>query len=82
VAEEYFSRLRRAQFGHHHHIAGVYLRRYAQEAAWRGDHRVSHRRSGSPHRRPRDALQAVRRFLRLLAASPPASRSLWIRLGI
>jgi transposase-like protein len=36
-AESYFSRLRRAEFGHHHHIAGPYLLRYAQEAAWRED---------------------------------------------
>ncbi|MGB8277010.1 MAG: IS1595 family transposase [Methylovirgula sp.] len=38
-AEEYFSRLRRAEAGHHHHIAGDYLLRYAQEASWREDHR-------------------------------------------
>src|SRR5579863_9077573 len=38
-AEEYFSRLRRAEIGHHHHIAGNYLLRYAQEASWREDHR-------------------------------------------
>lgn len=25
--------------GHHHHIAGAYLLRYAQEAAWREDNR-------------------------------------------
>ena len=36
-AEPYFSRLRRAELGHHHHIAGPYLARYAQEAAWRED---------------------------------------------
>ncbi len=36
-AESYFSRLRRAELGHHHHIAGPYLIRYAQEAAWRED---------------------------------------------
>lgn len=39
MAEEYFSRLRRAEQGHHHHIAGVYLLRYAQEASWREDRR-------------------------------------------
>ena len=39
MAEEYFSRLRRAEAGHHHHIAGVYLLRYAQEASWREDNR-------------------------------------------
>jgi transposase-like protein len=38
-AEEYFSRLRRAETGHHHHISGPYLLRYAQEAAWREDSR-------------------------------------------
>lgn len=38
-AESYFSRLRRAEQGHHHHISGVYLLRYAQEAAWREDNR-------------------------------------------
>lgn len=39
VAESFFSRLRRAEAGHHHHIAGPYLVRYAQESAWREDHR-------------------------------------------
>jgi hypothetical protein len=29
--------LRRGELGHHHHIAGPYLARYAQEAAWRED---------------------------------------------
>jgi transposase-like protein len=38
-AEEFFSRMRRAEIGHHHHIAGAYLVRYAQEAAWREDNR-------------------------------------------
>lgn len=38
-AESYFSRLRRAEAGHHHHIAGPYLLRYAQESAWREDAR-------------------------------------------
>ena len=31
--------MRRAEIGHHHHIPGAYLVRYAQEAAWREDHR-------------------------------------------
>jgi hypothetical protein len=31
--------MRRAEIGHHHHIAGTYLVRYAQEAAFREDHR-------------------------------------------
>jgi hypothetical protein len=38
-AEEYFSRLRRAEVGIHHHIAGAYLLRYAQESSWREDDR-------------------------------------------
>jgi transposase-like protein len=38
-AESYFARLRRSEAGHHHHISGVYLIRYAQEAAWREDNR-------------------------------------------
>lgn len=38
-AESFFSRMRRAEIGHHHHIAGSYLVRYAQEMAWREDHR-------------------------------------------
>ncbi|NYZ16635.1 IS1595 family transposase [Azospirillum sp. RWY-5-1] len=36
-AESFFSRLRRAEIGHHHHISGIYLHRYAQEAAFRED---------------------------------------------
>jgi hypothetical protein len=31
--------MRRDEIGHHHHIAGVYLLRYAQEASWREDNR-------------------------------------------
>ncbi len=38
-AESFFSRLRRGEVGHHHHIAGIYLARYAQESAWREGHR-------------------------------------------
>jgi transposase-like protein len=38
-AESYFSRLRRGEAGHHHHISGPYLLRFAQEAAWREDNR-------------------------------------------
>ena len=38
-AEEYYSRLRRAEASHHHHIAGAYLLRYTQEASWREDNR-------------------------------------------
>jgi transposase-like protein len=38
-AEEFFSRMRRAEIGHHHHVAGPYLLRFAQEASWREDNR-------------------------------------------
>lgn len=38
-AESYFARLRRGEMGHYHQIAGDYLLRYAQEAAWREDQR-------------------------------------------
>jgi ISXO2-like transposase domain len=35
----FFSRLRRAEIGMHHHIAGPYLNAYADEMAWREDNR-------------------------------------------
>jgi transposase-like protein len=38
-AEGFFSRMRRAEIGHHHHVAGPYLLRFAQEAAWREDNK-------------------------------------------
>lgn len=38
-AESFFSRLRRAEIGTHHHIAGRYLPAYAAEMAWREDRR-------------------------------------------
>jgi hypothetical protein len=38
-AESFFSRLRRAEIGIHHHIAGRYLSSYAGEASWREDNR-------------------------------------------
>lgn len=38
-AESFFSRLRRAEIGIHHHIAGPYLGAYASEMAWREDNR-------------------------------------------
>ncbi|MDB5659825.1 MAG: putative transposase [Cypionkella sp.] len=37
MAESFFSRLRRAEIGTHHHIAGKYLGAYAAEMAWRED---------------------------------------------
>jgi hypothetical protein len=39
MAESYFSRLRRAEVGTHHHIAGPYLASYAAEMDWREDNR-------------------------------------------
>ena len=38
-AESFFSRLRRAAIGQHHHISGKYLGAYAVEMAWREDRR-------------------------------------------
>lgn len=38
-AESFFSRLRRAEIGIHHHVAGPYLGAYAGEMAWREDNR-------------------------------------------
>ncbi len=38
-AESFFSRLRRAEVGTHHHIAGPYLNAYAGEMVWREDNR-------------------------------------------
>lgn len=39
MVESFFSRLRRAEIGTHHHIAGKYLAAYASEMAWREDNR-------------------------------------------
>lgn len=38
-AESFFSRLRRAEIGIHHHVAGPYLAAYAREMAWRENNR-------------------------------------------
>jgi hypothetical protein len=61
--------MRRGEFGHHHHIARPYLIRFAQESAWREDHRKDPNGSQvdrvvalAMHGKPK------RRFLRLLAA--------------
>jgi transposase-like protein len=70
IAESFFSRLRRAEVGHNHHIAGVYLGRYAQEAAWR--ERQPPRRewgSGNGYCYPGAAPSAVSRFWGVLAAA-------------
>lgn len=39
MAESFFSRIRRAEIGIHHHIAGPYLSSYAAEMSWREDNR-------------------------------------------
>ena len=38
-AESYFSRIRRGEMGHFHHVAGPYLLRYAHESGFREDNR-------------------------------------------
>ena len=38
-AESWFSRLRRSEYGIHHRISSSYLHQYANEMAWREDHR-------------------------------------------
>ncbi len=38
-AESFFSRLRRAEVGTHHHISGPYLAAYSSEMAWRENNR-------------------------------------------
>ncbi|HYD31084.1 MAG TPA: IS1595 family transposase [Azospirillaceae bacterium] len=38
-AESMIARIRRAEWGIHHHISGQYLGRYIDEMAWREDHR-------------------------------------------
>jgi hypothetical protein len=39
AAESFFSRIRRAEIGVHHKLAGNYLGAYAAEMAWREDNR-------------------------------------------
>ena len=49
-AESYISRLRRAEIGQHHHIAGPHLGQYAGEMAWREDmRRDAHPEPNSMH---------------------------------
>lgn len=63
--------MRRAEQGHHPHIAGPYLLRYAQEASWREDHR----RVGNGETswfRLGDETRAVRGFLWLFGRDMPA----------
>ena len=60
MAESFFSRIRRAEIGTHHHIAGRYLGAYASEMAWREDHR----------RMPNGA--QVRAVMGLAMSAPPS----------
>ena len=48
-AESYFSRLRRMVTGQHHGVSAKYLYQYANEAAWKEDHRRLD--NGRAHRR-------------------------------
>ena len=68
-AEEYFSRLRRAEAGHHHHIAGAYLLRYAQEAHGARIIAAEQRRADLPPGRAGDAQGRVAGFHGILAAA-------------
>src|SRR3954447_14942781 len=71
-AESFFSRARRGEIGHYHHLSGVYLLRYARELAWREDHRKGQHRSAGPHGGAAGGQQRpVGGLLRLLAARPP-----------
>lgn len=63
-------RIARALIGHHHHIAGQYLLRYAQEAPWREDNR---RQANGDHvnrvAKLAPGQQTVREFQRVLVAA-------------
>jgi hypothetical protein len=67
-AESLFSRMRRAEIGHHHHVAGAYLVRYAQAPAWREDHRRVDNGRQVQCDGVGDGGQAVRGLVRVLAA--------------
>ncbi len=49
-AESYFSRLRRAELGQHHHVSGKYLAAYACEMAWREGQLPDAQRRAAPGR--------------------------------
>lgn len=57
--------MRRAEIGHHHHISGAYLLRYAQEASWREDNR----RAANGEQVNRLAGLAMKRKRRLISAA-------------
>jgi len=68
-AEEFFSRMRRAEIGHHHHIAGPYLLRFAQEASGREDNRRISNGEQVSRVAAGDGGETVGRFQRLLATA-------------
>lgn len=75
LTEEYFSRLRRAEIGIHHHIAGAHLLRCAQESTWREDkRRVSNGQSGESHCLASLEERQAGGLYRVLAASHPSRR--------
>jgi ISXO2-like transposase domain len=61
-AESCFARLRRAEWGQHHHTSGRHLGAFAREVAWREDTR----------RRPNGALHAL---MAAAALDHPVSRT-------
>src|SRR5262245_51273112 len=68
MAESYFSRIRRGEMGHHHHISGPYLLRFAQESAWREDNRrVPKWRASAARRQAGARAQQICGLLWLLA---------------
>ena len=66
-AESFFSRMRRGEIRHHHHVAGPYLIRFAQEAALREDNRRM--ANGEQVQHSRDEGTPFRGLLRILAAT-------------
>jgi hypothetical protein len=69
--ESYFSRLRRAVQGQHHHISGKYLSLYAREMAWREDNR----------RRPNGSLHEMAAGAALMHAISRMRAGYWQRIG-
>ena len=68
-AEEFFSRMRRAEIGHHHHVAGPYLVRYAQESGLaRGSAPGGQRPAGPGRHGAGDGVPAIGGLVRVLAA--------------
>jgi hypothetical protein len=72
AAEEFFSRMRRAEIGHHHHIAGTYLSA-TQEAGFSDDARHIDKGTQVRNLVALALAAALRGFLRVLAAGYAAS---------